>query len=948
MFQFSKHLESNDLVTLRKFSRAFMIFTGVYAVLVGGLGIIGWFANIPRLTDWTNDSISMFVNTCILAVCGGAALLALASTIGLAKRIATVLGIFLMLAGSALVFQHLTGIDLGIDTFFINEPWANRAATAPGRPGPPASVAFTLVGLALVLASVARARFARQAVSAIGLMVAALALLSLVGYAFDADPLFALAQYTGIALQTATVIFVLGLGLVASVPDQEPLRTLLKGTTTGLFARRALPAIVLAPILLIVLCYQGVALEYFDVGMGLALLVLGLIVVSSALLWWSVASVTDYEASVFLGANRLRQLVSLMPAAVYTTDHEGLISYYNQRAAELWGREPKLGEEKYTGSFRIWRPDGTPLPEEESPIVAALKHGSSARNQEAVVERPDGTGIVISANVDPLYDADGVCVGAINVFRDITSDKQDEKRQLETERQLFELVEGLPAAIYTTDAEGRVTMYNDAVVEFSGSTPTIGSDDWCMSWKLFSPDGAPLPYADSPMAVALREGRAIRDSEAIAQKPDGARVNFIPYPTPMHDAKGNIIGAVNMLVDITERKQFEKRIEDTNNALMDLTAHLEHRVQERTRQLEEQSEQLRRLALQLAEAEEMERKRIAQILHDHLQQLLIAAKMQLQLVDTKLPSNDSVRRSQECIQQAYDASRSLTSELRPPVLYEGGLIPALQFLARKFQNDYGLDVRLTLAPDADPVSDVLKAIFYQSTQELLMNAMKHAGARECYLTLERMPNHDVRIIVEDHGVGFDADNVGRKGYDGFGLFSIRERIHALGGVCNIESSPGQGTRIELSIPDERKPAFAQDATKGPAEVRSRRKERDGMLTVLLADDHKIVRQSLATLLGTQPFIGDVLESGNGREAIELANETHPDIVLMDLNMPIMNGIEATKALRERNPDIKVIGLSVQAEPETAQAMKDAGAIMYLSKSEDTRILLDVLRELACA
>src|SRR5262249_43511513 len=94
-------------------------------------------------------------------------------------------------------------------------------------------------------------------------------------------------------------------------------------------------------------------------------------------------------------------------------------------------------------------------------------------------------------------------------------------------------------------------------VELAGRTPTIGSDEWCVTWKLFWPDGRPLPHDQCPMAVALQEGRAIRNAEAIAERPDGTRIPFIPYPTPLRDSKGNIVGAINMLVDVSERKQAE-------------------------------------------------------------------------------------------------------------------------------------------------------------------------------------------------------------------------------------------------------------------------------------------------------------------------------------------------------------------------------------------------------
>jgi PAS domain S-box-containing protein len=137
------------------------------------------------------------------------------------------------------------------------------------------------------------------------------------------------------------------------------------------------------------------------------------------------------------------------------------------------------------------------------------------------------------------------------------------------EKQFRDLLQALPAAIYTTDADGRITFFNRACVEFAGRTPKLG-EMWCVTWKLFCPDGTPLPHEDCPMAIAIKENRTVRDVEAIAERPDGSRICFMPYPTPLRDETGKLIGAVNMLVDITTRKQTEER-------MMLLTQEVDHR-----------------------------------------------------------------------------------------------------------------------------------------------------------------------------------------------------------------------------------------------------------------------------------------------------------------------------------------------------------------------------------
>lgn len=122
------------------------------------------------------------------------------------------------------------------------------------------------------------------------------------------------------------------------------------------------------------------------------------------------------------------------------------------------------------------------------------------------------------------------------------------------------MIDALPAAVYTTDAEGRITHFNPAAVEFSGRTPELGTDQWCVSWKLYHPDGTPMPHDECPMAIALKESKIVRGTEAIIERPDGTRRWFTPYPTRLRDAEGRVVGGINMLVDITERKQAEEAL----------------------------------------------------------------------------------------------------------------------------------------------------------------------------------------------------------------------------------------------------------------------------------------------------------------------------------------------------------------------------------------------------
>lgn len=158
------------------------------------------------------------------------------------------------------------------------------------------------------------------------------------------------------------------------------------------------------------------------------------------------------------------------------------------------------------------------------------------------------------------------------VTNDITERRRADEAIRDSERRFRELIDALPAAVYTTDAEGRLTHFNQTCIELSGKIPKLGTDRWCVSWKLYYPDGRQMPHCECPMAIALKTGEAIRGAEVIAERPDGSRIWFNPYPTPLRDSRGRIVGGINMLVDITARKLAEKRIHESQERLRAIIA----------------------------------------------------------------------------------------------------------------------------------------------------------------------------------------------------------------------------------------------------------------------------------------------------------------------------------------------------------------------------------------
>jgi PAS domain S-box-containing protein len=284
---------------------------------------------------------------------------------------------------------------------------------------------------------------------------------------------------------------------------------------------------------------------------------------------WTIARQLGFSVERMRAAETASQLAAIVESsddAIISKDLNGIIQTWNRGAERIFG---------YKAEEVIGKPVLILIPpdrhHEEVEILARLRRGEKLDHYETLRRRKDGALLDISLTVSPVRDATGQIVGASKIARDISDRRRAEDAVRDSERRLQEFIAAIPAAIYTTDVEGKITYFNEAAVELAGRRPTIGSDEWCVTWKLYNPDGTPLPHDQCPMAIALKEGRSIRNAEAIAERPDGTRIPFIPYPTPLRDSGGKIVGAVNMLIDVSERKQAEA------NQHM-LLAELNHRV----------------------------------------------------------------------------------------------------------------------------------------------------------------------------------------------------------------------------------------------------------------------------------------------------------------------------------------------------------------------------------
>jgi signal transduction histidine kinase/ActR/RegA family two-component response regulator len=361
--------------------------------------------------------------------------------------------------------------------------------------------------------------------------------------------------------------------------------------------------------------------------------------------------------------------------------------------------------------------------------------------------------------------------------------------------------------------------------------------------------------------------------------------------------------------------------------------------------------QLRRLASDLTLAEQHVREELAKTLHDGLQQLLFTAVMTLDRAVAAKSQADQVtllQRTRLDLNEAMDVTRTLSVNLFPPILHLGGLPAALAWLAKRTQEQYSVVVNVTANPHANPTTGDVRILLFETVRELLFNAVKHAHVDRIDVSLDVGPDDTIDIDVSDEGVGFDPAAILRhkSHQQGLGLFSIKERLALFGGHLDIQSAPGKGARFSLTLPrtDLLRPADGRGHDAGWRE-RPVYDSADGTskpLRILIADDHVVARAGLRELLSERPALQVVGEAANGVEAISQAMALQPTVIVMDVSMPQMNGIEATREIRGAMPHIQIVGLSTHGDENSERSMREAGAEAYFTKNEGADRLLNYL------
>ncbi len=392
----------------------------LYALIGGLLSLAGWILDVPWLTDWPGSGISIQPNATFCVVLSGLALLQLAA----GRRWAgALLGAGVAVVGGLTLLEWVLGTSFGIDGLLpFDRPWGQRGVLYPGRMGPPGSMAWTLIGIALVISGLQMPRPPRVVVG-FAIATFAISLLSITGHLYDADVLYAIPRLTVISPQTATFIAAVSAGLIALHPQFAPMCWLVRADAVGIIARRAMPTVLVAPIAFGWLGLQGERLGIYDASFGIALLVLSLIVLLSAVLWRGLATIARHDAALLASEARMQLAIEAGDAATWDLDMVTGQNTWSESHFRLLGYPPTASRVSWR---EIW--EKAVHDDDRAAVQAEWRRAITAHDvyrAEHRLRRMDGAVLWVRTAGRFFYDDKGEkAIRFVGVVFDLTAEKQ--------------------------------------------------------------------------------------------------------------------------------------------------------------------------------------------------------------------------------------------------------------------------------------------------------------------------------------------------------------------------------------------------------------------------------------------------------------------------------------------------------------------------------------------
>jgi signal transduction histidine kinase/CheY-like chemotaxis protein len=375
--------------------------------------------------------------------------------------------------------------------------------------------------------------------------------------------------------------------------------------------------------------------------------------------------------------------------------------------------------------------------------------------------------------------------------------------------------------------------------------------------------------------------------------------------------------------------------------------------------LKSNEESLRQLSARLLQLQDEERRNIARDLHDVTGQKLAVQSMALSGVLSR-NSTSLDRESHIAVTESLALNKEVAAEIRtlsyllhPPLLDELGLSSAVKWYVAGFTSRTGFKIETDIPPDIQRLSPNAEVAIFRVLQESLTNVHRYSASAKACVRLKNTAEM-IKIEIQDFGKGMESSRTSPAndsvGHFGVGIQGMTERIRQLGGKLVITSSPDRGTLVvatiplsnQAVIPSQGSSGLTQSPTAsgtelaGPLEGALRKR-------ILIADDHEMLRRGVRNTLQTQVDLEICGEAVNGQETVDKVKALQPDLVILDINMPLLNGLVAVRQILRHRPQTKVLVFSVHDSDQTVQEVYAAGAHGFISKGKDAQHLLQVVR-----
>ncbi len=474
------------------------------------------------------------------------------------------------------------------------------------------------------------------------------------------------------------------------------------------------------------------------------------------------------EESLRQSEKRYRTLFDLVPVAVYTCDAEGLIQEYNQRAVELWGREPKTNDssEKFCGSLKLFYPDGRPMPHHKCPMARALRGEKlTAPDLEILVEQSSGARRNVLVSPTALRGGQGKIIGAINCLHDITTRKRTENALRESEERSRAVIHQSTAGITSTDLTGRIIFANQKFCSM------LGYKERELAGQTIFQITHPGDLAESRRLFR----RIVRKAEPYQlekryRRKDGSTLWVSVSAAPLRDAKGKTQSVVAVILDIGDQKKAQAILED------------------RARGLEGE----------ILAISDREQRRLGQDLHDSLCQHLtaiayMARSVALRLKNHRVIEVEHIEKIAELINDGVTEARTIARGLHPVEMEPPGLVTALAVLVR--QPHWPVPCRLEADEEISVPDSTVALHLYRIAREAVINANKYSGAREIIVRMRRSAS-GIELSVIDDGVGIPANSPAGSG---MGFHIMQYRARSIGARLEIKPIKPHGTRLTCYV-----------------------------------------------------------------------------------------------------------------------------------------------------